>query len=63
MDPHPEPATNPRALARWRWAITAAFALGGISLSAWGPRLPAIKTELGIGTGTIGLLQIGRAHV
>ena len=51
MDPHP--------LARWRWAITAAFALGGIALSAWGPRLPAIKTELGISTGTIGLLLAG----
>jgi MFS family permease len=53
------PATDARALARWRWAITTAFALGGITLSAWGPRLPAIKTELGIDTGTIGLLLAG----
>jgi MFS family permease len=59
VDPHPVPAIDGRALARWRWAITAAFALGGITLSAWGPRLPAIKTELGIGTGTIGLLLAG----
>ena len=43
-------------LARWRWTITAAFGLGGITISAWGPRLPAIKASLGIGTATIGLL-------
>jgi MFS family permease len=47
------------ALARWRWAVTAAFGLGGITLSAWGPRLPAIKASLGIGTATIGLLLAG----
>jgi MFS family permease len=46
-------------LVRWRWAVTAAFALGGITISAWGPRLPAIKTSLGIGTATIGLLLAG----
>jgi MFS family permease len=47
------------SLARWRWAVTAAFALGGITISAWGPRLPAIKSSLGIGTATIGLLLAG----
>ncbi len=46
-------------LARWRWAITAAFGLGGITVSAWGPRLPAIKAGLGVGTATIGLLLAG----
>jgi MFS family permease len=49
----------PSSTARWRWAITAAFALGGIAVSAWGPRLPAIKAGLGISTGTIGLLLAG----
>jgi MFS family permease len=52
-------ATDDRALARWRWAVTAAFGLGGITISAWGPRLPSIKAELNIGTGTIGLLLAG----
>jgi len=47
------------AVARWRWAITAAFGLGGITVSAWGPRLPAIKADLGVGTATIGLLLAG----
>ncbi|MGH3211437.1 MAG: MFS transporter, partial [Trebonia sp.] len=48
-----------RELARWRVAITAAFGLGGITVSAWGPRLPAIKADLDIGTATIGLLLAG----
>ena len=39
--------------------MTAAFGLGGIVISAWGPRLPAIKASLGTGTGTIGLLLAG----
>lgn len=47
------------ALARWKAAIVAAFGLGGITVSAWGPRLPAVKAELDIGTATIGLLLAG----
>ena len=47
------------ALTRWRWAVTALFGLGGITISAWGPRLPAIKAGLGVGTATIGLLLAG----
>jgi MFS family permease len=52
-------ATGLPALARWRWTITGAFGLGGIAVSAWGPRLPAIKADLGIDTATIGLLLAG----
>ncbi len=52
------PSARPE-LARWRWATTAAFGLGGITISAWGPRLPAIKAGLGVGTATIGLLLAG----
>lgn len=37
----------------------AGFGLGGVSTAAWGPRLPAIKTELGMGNATIGLLLAG----
>jgi MFS family permease len=46
-------------LARWRWAVTAAFGLGGITISAWGPRLPTIKADLNLSTATIGLLLAG----
>jgi MFS family permease len=54
-------ASTPARLkpGRWRWTVTAAFGLGGITISAWGPRLPAIKADLDIGTGTIGLLLAG----
>jgi MFS family permease len=51
--------TEGSTLARWRWTITAAFGLGGIAVSAWGPRLPAIEAALRIGTATIGLLLAG----
>ena len=54
----PSSSSRPE-LARWRWAITAAFGLGGITVSAWGPQLPAIKAGLDIGTATIGLLLAG----
>jgi MFS family permease len=47
------------ALRRWRRAIIAAFGLGGITVAAWGPRLPTLKAELGIDTATIGLLLGG----
>ena len=30
--------------------------MGGITIVSWGPRMPAIKAELGVETGTIGLL-------
>ena len=48
--------TEGSGLGRWRWTITVAFGLGGITASAWGPRLPAIKASLGVSTATIGLL-------
>ena len=51
-----DPIRSPRALRNWRNAIVVAFGLGGISTSCWGPRLPAIRADLQIGTGTIGLL-------
>jgi len=50
---------RPPVLGRWRWSVTAAFGLGGITIAAWGPRLPAIKADLGTGTATIGLLLAG----
>jgi MFS family permease len=64
-EPWRRPASRERAtlahdpLARWRWSVTTAFGLGGITISAWGPRLPTIKSGLGIGTAEIGLLLAG----
>ena len=45
--------------SRWRVAVTVAFALGGITVATWGPRLPTIESDLRIGTGTIGFLLVG----
>jgi MFS family permease len=39
--------------------ITAAFGLGGITISTWGPRLPAVKADLNVSTATLGLLLAG----
>jgi MFS family permease len=46
-------------LVRWRNAIVAAFGVGGIALSTWGPRLPAIRADLNLGTGGLGVLLAG----
>src|SRR6185437_8639523 len=48
-----------RTLVRWRNAIVAAFAVGGVALSTWGPRLPAIRADLNLGTGGLGVLLAG----
>lgn len=48
-----------RQLAGWRNAIVIAFAIGGVSLAAWGPRLPELRLELGVDVGTIGLMLGG----
>lgn len=47
------------ALARWRNAIIVAFAIGGVSLTAWGPRLPELRADLGVDVGTIGVMLAG----
>src|ERR1700750_3410639 len=48
-----------RTLTRWHNAIIAAFAVGGIALATWGPRLPALRADLRLGTGDIGVLLAG----
>jgi MFS family permease len=53
------PSLDPRALTRWRNAITAAFGLGGLSLATWGPRLPALRDDLDLDTGGLGVLLAG----
>jgi MFS family permease len=52
----PTVAVEGPALARWRRAITTGFGVGGVTVAAWGPRLPAIKAALGINTAAIGLI-------
>ena len=47
------------AIRRRRNGVAVAFALGGVNLATWGPRLPAIREDLGVGDGTLGLLVAG----
>ena len=51
-----EVAVDERALRRWRNAVIAAFAVGGITVASWGPRLPAVQTDLGADTAMIGVI-------
>lgn len=51
--------TDRRALVRWRNGVAIAFALGGVNLATWGPRLPTIKADLGMSDGSLGLLVAG----
>ena len=48
-----------REVARWRNAVMTAFALGGVAVSTWGPRLPQLRSDLGVGNATIGLVLAG----
>jgi MFS family permease len=43
----------------WRNAVVVLFALGGVAVSTWGPRLPSIREALGIGDGAIGAALAG----
>ncbi|WP_375405670.1 MFS transporter [uncultured Amnibacterium sp.] len=47
-------ALDQRLLGRWRNALIAGFGIGGLTVSSWGTRLPAITAELHVTTGTIG---------
>jgi MFS family permease len=54
-----QPLTAGQALRQWRNAVVVLFALGGITVSAWGPRLPSIRADLHLGDGVIGLVLAG----
>lgn len=45
-----------RAIGRWRNAVMTAFALGGLSVSTWGPRLPQLRADLAVDNAAIGLV-------
>ncbi|MFI5937322.1 MFS transporter [Actinoplanes sp. NPDC051494] len=55
----PQVLTDRRELARWRNAIIIAFAIGGLALATWGPRLPDLRADLDLSTGSIGVLLAG----
>jgi MFS family permease len=61
MPPHPTPAElRPRhELVAWRNAIFVIFTLSGLSIATWAARLPEIKANLDVSTGSIGILILG----
>lgn len=60
-DPHTAPvAQRPRReLLAWRNAIFVIFALSGLSIATWVARIPAIRDNLELTTGAVGLLILG----
>ncbi|RLQ83984.1 MFS transporter [Mycetocola zhadangensis] len=60
----PSPSTSPATrsrneLAAWRNAIFVIFTLSGLSIATWAARLPEIKSNLDVSTGSIGILILG----
>jgi MFS family permease len=53
------PARARSSLSAWRNAVFILFALGGVGVSTWGPRLPSIRQDLGVGDGGIGAALAG----
>ncbi|ROR83541.1 Fucose permease [Plantibacter flavus] len=60
-NPHTAPvALRPRReLLAWRNAIFVIFALSGLSIATWVARIPAIRDNLELTTGAVGLLILG----
>ena len=48
-----------RRVGPWRNAVMIAFALGGVAVSTWGPRLPQLRADLGVDDAAIGLILVG----
>lgn len=48
-----------RELTRWRNAVIACFTLAGLTVTAWGPRMPSIKHLLAVGAGDLGFALAG----
>ena len=59
MSVHVPAAPTGRATTRWRNAVMTGFALGGVTVSTWGPRLPQLRADLGIGDASIGVVLAG----
>ncbi|MGN6408802.1 MAG: MFS transporter [Curtobacterium sp.] len=54
-------ALDARRVTRWRNGLLGAYIVGGITISAWGPRLPAIALQLQVTTGQLGAVFAGSA--
>lgn len=61
MSPSQAAAPTPvvPSLRGWRNAVMVAFALGGVAISTWGPRLPDLRADLGLRDASVGLVLAG----
>ena len=50
---------RPGSVKAWRNAVMAAFALGGVAISTWGPRLPELRADVRLDAAGIGLVLAG----
>ncbi|WP_415856532.1 MFS transporter, partial [Sinomonas sp. G460-2] len=51
-------AVTPRELRRWHAAVVIAYAASGVAFSSWVARIPALREDLGLTPGGIGLLLL-----
>lgn len=59
--PPPPGKAGPLGLRRTRLAVTVVFLLLGVSMASWAARIPAVKAELHLTNGTLGLVLLGPA--
>ncbi|WP_345035942.1 MFS transporter [Arthrobacter methylotrophus] len=52
----PAPRATAADLSRWRNAVVTAYGASGLAFASWVSRLPAIRSELNLTPGTVGLL-------
>jgi MFS family permease len=50
----PSVSVDHARLRRWRLALLAAYVLGGLLSATWGPRLPALTSDLHVSTAAVG---------
>ncbi|NUP75851.1 MAG: MFS transporter [Sinomonas sp.] len=51
-------AVTPRELRRWHAAVVVAYTASGVAFSSWVARIPALREDLGLTPGGIGLLLL-----
>jgi len=55
------PGRPPRAVRRARFAVACAFGVNGAVTGSWAARVPAVKDQLGLSPGVLGLALVGLA--
>jgi MFS family permease len=55
------PVAPARALRRARFAVVVAFLVSGAGFASWAARIPAVKDQVGLSTGELGIALLGPA--